>query len=172
LPAKGPSAGFVSDLIRPAKLEGVQEMAFVIEKKGFETGTTKEVNERLTIGRDPSNQLQLLDNKVSRRHAQIVDEGGSFVIEDLGSKNGTFVNGILINKRQALKDSDEIKLGDTVLLFRQSAEGEFEPFKVISQDTEKKTITTSFLEPKECSQCSIRLEPGWKFCPKCGNKIE
>ena len=59
--------------------------------------------------------------KVSRRHARIVARDGNYLIEDLGSTNGTFVNRgrrLAPGDRQPLKDGDEIIVGKTFLRFR------------------------------------------------------
>ncbi len=70
-----------------------------------------------TIGRSRDNDVHLADERASRRHARIEREQGAFVIVDLGSANGTFVNGRRI-ARQVLRDGDEIQIGDSRLYFR------------------------------------------------------
>lgn len=72
--------------------------------------------EQTTIGRSAGNELVLVDPEVSRRHARVVRKSGYFAIEDLGSTNGTFVNGQRINRLTALAHGDIIDLGDTVRL--------------------------------------------------------
>ncbi|HXG65608.1 MAG TPA: FHA domain-containing protein, partial [Blastocatellia bacterium] len=59
------------------------------------------------------------ETKVSRRHARIYRQGEQFVIEDLGSINGTVVNSIRLNRQspRVLSAGDELKLGGTVLKF-------------------------------------------------------
>lgn len=63
-----------------------------------------------TVGRHSDNQLVLRDNRASRSHAQILVENGEYVIEDLNSRHGTFVNGTRIT-RQPLQNSDRIEFG-------------------------------------------------------------
>ena len=63
-----------------------------------------------TIGRQADNRLVLLDNRASRNHARIVEENGSYFIEDLNSRHGVFVNGERIQRRQ-LANSDRIDFG-------------------------------------------------------------
>jgi len=63
-----------------------------------------------TIGRQPGNHLVLRDSRVSRSHARILAEGAQYVIEDSGSRHGTFVNGKRI-ERQELRSSDRIEFG-------------------------------------------------------------
>ncbi|MBM3813645.1 MAG: FHA domain-containing protein [Acidimicrobiia bacterium] len=63
------------------------------------------------IGRQPDNQLVLRDNRVSRVHARIDVEGGNYIIEDLQSRHGVFVNGERIEGRRILASSDAITYG-------------------------------------------------------------
>ncbi len=64
----------------------------------------------LTIGRHSSCDIPLPDRRVSRFHARITRQGKNFVLEDLGSKNGTFVNGIPVLTPHTLRDGDEIAI--------------------------------------------------------------
>jgi len=75
-----------------------------------------------TIGRCPEATIVLDDHPgVSRRHAVIVQVGGQFAVEDLGSRNGTFVNGQQVTQRTPLRFGDRLQLGaDCVLLFTYS----------------------------------------------------
>lgn len=70
------------------------------------------------VGRDASAQFVLEDTLVSRRHFQVVQEGGAWFVEDLGSTNGTMLNGSRA-KRARLADGDTIKAGSTTLTFVQ-----------------------------------------------------
>ena len=62
------------------------------------------------IGRQPGNHLILRDSRVSRAHARIVVENGGYVLEDTGSRHGTFVNGKRV-KRKALENTDRVEFG-------------------------------------------------------------
>src|ERR1039458_1048351 len=62
------------------------------------------------IGRQPENHLILRDSRVSRSHARIVVENGAYILEDLGSRHGTFVNGKRV-PRKALENTDRIEFG-------------------------------------------------------------
>lgn len=76
-------------------------------------------NGEAVLGRHPDCAIQLPSNMVSRKHARIVLEAGRAVIEDLGSGNGTFVNGKRIDGPTPLGDQDRIKLGPMLLRFEQ-----------------------------------------------------
>ena len=70
----------------------------------------------ILIGRDPSNGISLLDPLVSRRHCVLSYTGGKFAIQDLDSRNSTFLNGVPV--RQAdLADADQIRVGNSVFIF-------------------------------------------------------
>jgi hypothetical protein len=72
----------------------------------------------MTIGRDASNAVPLVDDHTSsRRHARIAKENGSVTIVDEGSSNGTFVNGAKIATPQRLSAGDEIQIGSTKFRF-------------------------------------------------------
>src|SRR5262245_58224240 len=70
----------------------------------------------VTIGRGPSNSICIADPLLSRQHCRITREGDVFDLQDLGSFNGTFVNGVPI-KKHAIAHRDLIKIGDSILLF-------------------------------------------------------
>jgi hypothetical protein len=71
----------------------------------------------LTIGRLPECEVPVSDRNVSRRHAQIRSAEGRYAVVDLGSTNGTSVNGALISGPRELETGDEITVGNTVLRF-------------------------------------------------------
>jgi two-component system, NtrC family, sensor kinase len=70
----------------------------------------------LYLGRDAENRVQLHDTEVSRRHAEIRRLGEKYLIIDLGSSNGTFVNNGRIDQKE-LASGDQVQLGRTVMLF-------------------------------------------------------
>src|SRR5215470_4807956 len=75
------------------------------------------VDGELSIGRDPSNHISLLDSLVSRRHCVIRKETGTFRLVDLESRNNTFVSGVPVRER-VLAHGDQIRVGNSVLLFQ------------------------------------------------------
>ena len=75
----------------------------------------------LTIGRDASCDLALDDPKVSRFHARIAASDGLVLLDDLGSTNGTMVNGARVS-RAALVSGDAISVGDTQIGFAQESD--------------------------------------------------
>ena len=74
----------------------------------------------MIVGRDPKGDIVLDDGKVSREHARFVFNNGRWAILDLGSANGTYLNGQKISGQQQLANGDEIKIGDSILVFGSS----------------------------------------------------
>jgi pSer/pThr/pTyr-binding forkhead associated (FHA) protein len=74
------------------------------------------------IGRDPGCELMLDNLGVSRRHAQLREVEGRYIIEDNGSTNGVFVNGQRISAASQVNPGDEVKIGKFTLSLEQAAE--------------------------------------------------
>lgn len=72
--------------------------------------------DQLTIGRDASNGVAINDAEVSRKHSRLSFQGGKYVLEDLGSTNGTFVNGQRLAGPVVLKPGDVVSLGEQIVL--------------------------------------------------------
>lgn len=70
-----------------------------------------------TIGRDPSNNIHLVNPAVSRFHAKICSQGSDFYIEDLGSSNGTLLNDKMVPLTSELGNNDKITIGKYTLTF-------------------------------------------------------
>ena len=88
---------------------------FVI--RGNDQGVRFELEESLVrLGRDASSAIQLHDTEVSRHHAEIRQLDRTFTLADLGSSNGTFVNGHRID-RHNLQSGDQVQMGSTLMLF-------------------------------------------------------
>jgi hypothetical protein len=73
----------------------------------------------ITVGRHPESNLVLADANVSRNHAEIRPQGDRYAVIDLGSTNGTRVNGVRVDS-QVLEDGDEITFGNTRMRFEAS----------------------------------------------------
>jgi hypothetical protein len=82
-------------------------------------GTRHELSKgRNVIGRGTEADIRLPDTGVSRKHVDVILDSGTAIAEDLGSTNGTLVNGRRIT-RQSLADGDVIRIGHSVLVYRQ-----------------------------------------------------
>src|SRR5512141_2465096 len=84
------------------------------EKGGGSQQLTFEKNE-VTIGRLAGNDIVLATGNVSKYHSRIVEKDGKFVIVDMKSTNGTFVNGRKIAAPQVIRPTDKIYIGDYIL---------------------------------------------------------
>jgi len=72
--------------------------------------------QEISIGRDSTNTVAINDAEVSRRHARMELRGSAYVIQDLGSTNGTFINGIRVSGLQALNPGDTVAFGEGIVL--------------------------------------------------------
>src|SRR3954465_14410474 len=94
---------------------------FVIQ--GADQGKRFELKSKpMALGRDHSNPIRLHDTEVSRRHAEVRPVDNSYRIVDLGSANGTFVNGQPVDQAP-LRPGDRLQLGQTVMLFSEAPPG-------------------------------------------------
>jgi pSer/pThr/pTyr-binding forkhead associated (FHA) protein len=95
----------------------IEGPALVIRSGGGRAGEHFALEqERTTIGRSPDCDIFLDDVTVSRRHAVALKQGDAFVIEDQGSRNGTFLNRRRIESAE-LSDDDELQIGKYRLVF-------------------------------------------------------
>jgi len=76
--------------------------------------------DQLTIGRDSSSAVAINDAEISRKHARMTFQGGKYVIEDLGSTNGTFVNGQRLVSPVVLKSGDVVSFGEQIVLMYEA----------------------------------------------------
>ena len=93
----------------------------IVIKKGPTPGQVIDLKEdEVTLGREPGNVLTINDKGLSRFHARLIKTDAGYTLEDLGSKNGTFVNGTVIVSPRPLLNGDQISIGENVTLeFRQ-----------------------------------------------------
>lgn len=103
-----------------------ERFGWLIVKKGQRVGQVYPLQPEVTdLGRGPDNDIVVDDEKVSEEHARIrVDEEGRFVVWDLASTNGTFLNGEKVTAATPLVENDEIRVGHTVLVVKTLELGE------------------------------------------------
>jgi len=110
-------------------------------------------NEPQLVGRS-SEALPLRDGTVSRRHAELTPDEGEWWIRDLGSQNGTYVNGIRIPERTRLRVGDQIRTGSTLFVFGRSDAGDdYEMVKIVKP----REMDTSFERTLASNEDSIIL---------------
>src|SRR5687767_11259774 len=97
----------------------------VITEKGGKPKTESFEQSEITIGRVQGNDIVLPKGNISKRHSRIVLRDGKFIIVDLKSTNGTYVNGRKITSPLVVKDSDKIYIGDFIVgVDEAAAEGD------------------------------------------------
>ncbi len=106
------------------------------------------------VGRSPSCNLTLEDPLVSRHHARIIVMETEAHIEDLGSRNGTSLNGAELVSRQKLENGDRIRIGAHDLVFVQESD--------LPQKAQRPTGIMVF-----CKGCGVALSAGVTRCPHC-----
>jgi pSer/pThr/pTyr-binding forkhead associated (FHA) protein len=93
--------------------------ATLVVRQGTQAGMSFVISgNQVVIGREEGLDIVLQDPEASRRHARISWQGSRYTVEDLGSTNGTFVNGMQITIPQPLSPGDSIGIGQTALVFQ------------------------------------------------------
>ena len=111
-------------------------------RSGPTPGKTYQLDQEETIvGRDLANDIAISDPEVSRRHARFMRKEEEFLVEDLGSTNGTFLNGERISSPQELKVGDVITLGENVVLV----------FEKSSYDPDATMVSQQPVQPEEAA---------------------
>ena len=101
-------------------------MASLFVIQGRDQGTRFQLDDAVhTLGRTQANSIRLHDTEVSREHAELVRQGDGYRVRDLGSSNGTFVNGRQVSD-QVLRTGDQMQLGRSLLLYTGAVEGKVE----------------------------------------------
>lgn len=95
----------------------------LVVRTGPNPGTVFDLTKEVTmLGRDVTNDIPLGDAEISRQHSRLTRTPGGMVLEDLGSTNGTFVNGDRLSSPRVLQPGDIVGLGENVtLLFESTA---------------------------------------------------
>jgi predicted component of type VI protein secretion system len=81
-------------------------------------------SDQISIGRDSSNSIPVNDAEVSRHHSRLSFQGGKYVLEDMGSTNGTFVNGQRLTGPRVLKSGEVISLGEQIVFVYEAVESD------------------------------------------------
>lgn len=123
-------------------------MPVLILQNGPRKGERFSFERSALIGRGPLADLQLQDPSVSRRHALISADQGRCFISDLQSGNGTYVNGVRIERPTELYEGDEVRIGRLHLVFHPGASGESRPRTqlvrlTISEQRERASLSAS-----------------------------
>jgi hypothetical protein len=123
------------------------------------------VDRRMTIGRSPNNDLMLNAMFASRRHAWVWQQGDRFIIEDLTSTNGTFVNGRRLVHPQFLNHNDIITIGDGQLTFVAG-------WDLATDQTPPRGVPHPMASQVFCATCGASNPPQARFCAHCGGSLD
>jgi phosphoserine phosphatase RsbU/P len=132
-------------------------------------GQTKAVpltGERMAVGRSSAAELCFPDDAgLSRQHFAFASEGEDWTVEDLGSKNGTFVNNIPLKARLILKPGDRITAGHLVIVFAPDPGGARPGVVVFDGDRPESPSTSTVITSLEGANQTIALDRGAKGAP-------
>jgi hypothetical protein len=98
---------------------GVHPKLVVVAASQYETGSSFDLLGGLLLGRDKPAEVIVEDVFASARHARITPRGPDNVLEDLGSTNGTYLNGSRVERPERLTPGDKITIGDTEFRYEE-----------------------------------------------------
>ncbi len=127
--------------------------------------------ETIIIGRAVESDIVVTSKRVSREHARVQREGRHVVLEDLGSTNGTFLNGERVLSPVTLRDGDNVGIGDVILVFHDpEATVSDTPFPELELDVAAGLVRVNrqlvSLSPKEFALLAYLYERRGKVCSK------
>src|SRR5262245_50190130 len=126
--------------------------------EGEDAGRQTELDGPIEIGRDGSTGLALDDESASRHHARVTAQGEHAIVEDLGSTNGTFVNGQPVEGPRAVRPGDKIRVGLTVIELRTTQDVQRQPSAVLPVPQVTK-LSQGVLEPAPEREIMAEAEP-------------
>jgi pSer/pThr/pTyr-binding forkhead associated (FHA) protein len=101
----------------PAQVTDRAPRLVVERAPGHEPGMIYDLDGEIVLGRGDAAEIRLQDPFASGRHARVYEQGGIFVIEDLGSTNGTYLNEELLDGPRPLHPDDRVRIGDSEMTF-------------------------------------------------------
>jgi pSer/pThr/pTyr-binding forkhead associated (FHA) protein len=146
---RGGAVQFRRDKRGTGRVRGIMDMAKLILK--FRDAMLQEIpiaKSSITIGRVDKNDIKIENLAVSRQHAQILQDGDRYIMEDLNSLNGTFVNEKRVMKC-ILRNGDEILVGKHTLVFIDEEEKPIEMRKDIDISLAEKTVILDTKKQRE-----------------------
>jgi len=119
------------------------------------------IGSQMSIGRSDRNDVALNAMFTSRRHARVWRQGDRVILEDLGSTNGTFVNGRRLTAAQFLRHNDLITLGDAQIWY-------VDRWDPAAERTPPGGTPQVEIQPVFCPRCRMPNQPQAEFCRRCG----
>jgi hypothetical protein len=106
--------------VRGGRVAATDAWLVALSGAGLEVGERVDLFGGVTIGRGADADLRIEDRFASGVHCRVYSRGNTYLLEDMGSTNGTFLNGARLQAEARLKDLDEIAIGDTTFRFELS----------------------------------------------------
>jgi len=125
-------------------------LRFLLQEHDLPPGET-------VLGRSPDCHITIEDPLISRQHARIVVEHGTVTFHDLGSRNGSRINGRPVSGSQVLADQDRVRLGAQELVFFRMETSQFAPRSTGAM--------------RLCGRCKTPFPEGPLVCPHCGHAV-
>ena len=97
--------------------DGNVRLATLIVLQGPDKGRTLRTSDELVLIGRGANQIPLTDQTISRRHAELRKLEGGWLLTDLNSANGTYLNGVRLQKPTRLKHGDQMRVGSTLMVY-------------------------------------------------------
>jgi pSer/pThr/pTyr-binding forkhead associated (FHA) protein len=119
--------------------------------------------DQLIIGRDSSNSVAINDAEISRKHSRLSFQGGKYVLEDLGSTNGTFVNGQRLAGPVVLKPGDVVSLGEQIVLMYDAIN--MDPGATIASPRHAPRVTPPPVQPQSAATPVYTTPPTSSVAP-------
>lgn len=135
-------------------------MPSLIILQGPDKGRTLKTDDDVVLIGRGSDQIALTDQTVSRRHAELRIESGGWVLADLNSANGTFVNGVRMQRPVRLKHGDQIRVGATLMVFGgedsiEQVSGANIPIDLVRLDAGGDSVSSEVVASVESSDDSV-----------------
>jgi hypothetical protein len=155
---------------------------YLVVSSGPEAGSGYQLmGPSITIGRAADNDIVLDDNMVSRHHARLKMQGDTYTLTDLGSANGTLVNGRRVSAPVALQANDSVRFGTKsgfVFSAQPILSGD-ETFVAQGLVPEHAQVPSAAPVPPQpaaggslvCAGCGYANRPGVRFCESCGGAL-
>ncbi len=146
--------------------------AFLVRQAGPKAGANYQLdNPLLVIGRMEDNDIAINDTRVSRRHAHIRRDDFRYYVEDLGSTNGTWLNGARLAAPTQLRDGDQIQIADVILVFHDpNTTTQAEAFQMLVLDEARGQALVAGrpvkLTAKELALMRLLMEHAGELCSK------
>jgi FHA domain len=118
-PVEAPGQGRVREDAGPGLMAAMQPRLEVIAALGHEPGTIFDLTEGATMGRSDHAEIRVDDPFASSAHARIFARGDFMHVEDMGSTNGTYLNGRQLRGPERLKVADVIRIGDSEYRYQE-----------------------------------------------------